>query len=210
MNKDSRKKFVSSFWPGIILFTLTYMLLTTFREFRDNFSADVWKSLGFGNSPEIFTQTEIPISIAILIVMGSLMAIKNNQLALMISHLIIFIGMVLIGVSTFLYQTELISSLWWMILIGMGLYLGYIPFNSIFFERLLAAFKFVGTVGFLIYIADAFGYLGSIGVLFYKEFGYANLSWVNFFISAGYLVSVFGGILIGGSMFYFHWKQKGQ
>ncbi len=208
MNKDSRKKFVNSFWPGIILFTLTYMLLTTFREFRDNFSADVWKSLGFGNSPEIFTTTEIPISIAILIVMGSLMAIKNNQLALMISHLIIFIGMVLIGLSTFLYQMELISSLWWMILIGMGLYLGYIPFNSIFFERLLAAFKFVGTVGFLIYIADAFGYLGSIGVLFYKEFGYASLSWVNFFISAGYLVSVFGGVLIGGSMLYFHWKHR--
>jgi hypothetical protein len=95
-----------------------------------------------------------------------------------------------------------------MILIGMGLYLGYIPFNSVFFERLLAAFKFAGTVGFLIYIADAFGYLGSIGVLFFKEFGYASLSWRSFFISAGYVVSLSGGVLIAGSMFYFHWKHR--
>ena len=39
MDSASRKNFVKSFWPGIILFTLCYMLLTTFREFRDNFSA---------------------------------------------------------------------------------------------------------------------------------------------------------------------------
>ena len=90
----------------------------------------------------------------------------------------------------------------------MGLYLGYIPFNSIFFDRLLAAFNYVGTVGFLIYIADAFGYLGSIAVLFYKEFGYANLSWVDFFLFIGYVISFLGIFLIGGSMLYFHWKHK--
>lgn len=206
MDSANRKNFVKSFWPGIILFTLCYMLLTTFREFRDNFSAEVWQTLGYGDSPQIFTTTEIPISFTILVVMGSLMFIKNNQTALMVNHLIIFIGMALIGVSTYLFQNELISPPAWMILIGMGLYLGYIPFNSIFFDRLLAAFKYVGTVGFLIYVADAFGYLGSIGVLFFKEFSYAELSWLDFFFTAGYLISVVGSLLIGGSMFYFHRK----
>jgi hypothetical protein len=95
-----------------------------------------------------------------------------------------------------------------MILIGMGLYLGYIPFNSIFFDRMLAAFKYVGTVGFLIYIADAFGYVGSIGVLLFKEFGYAQLSWVDFFLKAGYVISILGGFFIGASMLYFHYKHK--
>jgi hypothetical protein len=208
MDITGRKNFVSTFWPGIVLFTLAYMLLTTYREFRDNFSAEMWKTLGYGNSPEIFTTTEIPISISVLIVMGSLMIIKNNQTALMVNHLIIFIGMVLIGLSTFLFQQQLISAPWWMILIGLGLYLGYVPFNSIFFDRLLASFQYIGTVGFLIYVADAFGYVGSIGVLFFKEFSYAKVGWLDFFISSGYLISFFGSLLIGGSMFYFHWKHK--
>jgi len=214
MKWDERKKFVRTFWPGIVLFTLAYVLLTTFREFRDNFSAEVWKKLGYGDSPEIFTTTEIPVSITVLIVMGSLMMIKNNKLALMVNHLIIFLGMILIGLSTFLFERQYISPMAWMILIGLGLYLGYVPFNSIFFDRLLAAFKYVGTVGFTMYIADSFGYLGSVGVLFFKEFGYAELSWLNFFISSGYIISVAGSILIAGSMLYFHfrhrqWKSEG-
>lgn len=208
MDRDERRRFIRSFWPGIILFTLAYMLLTTFREFRDNFSAEVWNSLGYGNSPEIFTATETPVSIGILIVMGSLMLIRNNQTAFMINHVIIFIGMIVIGISTFMFQREIISPPLWMILIGTGLYLGYIPFNSIFFDRMLAAFKYVGTVGFLIYVADAFGYVGSIGVLLFKEFGYAQLSWLDFFLIAGYVISFSGALFIGASMLYFHLKHK--
>ncbi len=102
MNAGERRNFVVTFWPGIVLFTLAYMLLTIFRDFRDNFSAEVWNSLGYGDSPEIFTTTEIPVSIAVLIVMGSLMIIKNNKLALMINHVIILVGMICIGISTFL------------------------------------------------------------------------------------------------------------
>jgi hypothetical protein len=41
MNADERKMFVHTFWPGIVLFTMAYILLTIFRDFRDNFSADV-------------------------------------------------------------------------------------------------------------------------------------------------------------------------
>ncbi len=208
MNGEERKKFVSNFLPGIILFVLGYMLLTTFREFRDNFSAEIWKTLGYGNSPAIFTATEIPISIIVLIVMGSIMIIKDNKLALMVNHLIIITGMIMIGVATYLFELGLISAPIWMTLIGLGLYLGYVPFNSIFFDRLIAAFKYAGTVGFIMYVADSFGYLGSIGVLFFKQFGYANLSWLNFFIKAGYIISVAGTLLITGSMAYFHFKSS--
>jgi hypothetical protein len=209
MNVGDRKTFVYNFLPGVILFTLAYILLTVFRDFRDNFASDVWVTLGYGESPEIFAATEAPISIVVLIIMGSVMVIKNNKMALMVNHSIILFGMLLIGVSTFLFEQNLVTPPVWMILIGLGLYLGYIPFNSILFDRLLATFRYVGTVGFLIYVADAFGYLGSIGVLFFKEFAYADVSWLNFFISGGYTISILGSILIAGSMIYFHWKHAG-
>lgn len=208
MNGEERRKFLTTFLPGILLFVTGYMFLTAFRDFRDNFSAEVWKTLGYGNSPEIFTVTEIPISFAVLIVMGCVMLVKNNERALMINHFIIIAGMMLIGLSTFFYEAGMISAPAWMILMGLGLYLGYVPFNSIFFDRLIAAFKYAGTVGFIMYVADSFGYLASIGVLLFKQFSFAKLSWLEFFISSGYIVSAAGTLLISGSMIYFLRKHR--
>ena len=209
MNAEERRKFTTTFLPGIILFVLAYMLLTAFRDFRDNFSAEIWQSLGMGNDPSIYTRTEVPISIAVLFCMGSLMLIKNNKMALMINHLIIAIGMLLIGVSNYLFEQSLISAPIWMTLVGLGLYLGYIPFNSIFFDRLIAAFRYTSTAVFIMYVSDSFGYLGSVTVILFKEFGFAKLSWLSFFLSGGYFVSIVGTLLILGSLVYFHFKHKG-
>lgn len=205
-----RLAFVKKFAPGLVLLILSYALLTAFRDFRDNFSAEIWQSLKY-RDPSVFTQTETPISIIVLIAIASLMVIKNNGAALMINHLMVLVGMLIVGGSTFAFQHELISPLVWMTLVGMGLYFGYIQFNSIFFDRLLAAFSYAGTVAFLINLADSFGYIGSVSVLLYKYFGHSNLSWLDFFISSGYVVSVVGTILIACSMIYFknkhaHWK----
>lgn len=208
MNYESRLAFWKKFAPGIALFVLAYMLLTIFREFRENFSAEVWKTMGYGNSPHVFTATETPVSIFVLAVMGSLMFIRNNFRAFMVNHAIILLGMIMIGVSTALFQGGLLSAPMWMILIGVGLYLGYVPFNSIFFDRMIAAFQYVGTVGFIMYVADSFGYLGSIGVLLFREFGYKEVGWLEIFIAGGYVVSIAGALLIGGSMIYFSTKYQ--
>jgi MFS family permease len=208
MNGVERRKFVITFLPGIILFIMAYTLLTAFRDFRDNFSAEVWRDLGYGNSAGIYTTTEIPVALVVLVIMASLMIIKRNSTALMINHLIIIMGMLLIGISTMLFQLQLISPVIWMTLTGLGLYLGYVPFNCIFFDRMIAAFHYIGTVGFIMYVADAFGYLGSIAVLLFKQFGTKEIGWLEFMINTGYFVSAAGALLICGSMIYFYRKHK--
>jgi hypothetical protein len=207
MNASERKKFLAAFFPGILLFVIAYTLLTAFRDFRDNFSAEIWTGLGFANNATVYTSTEIPVSIFVLLFMGSLMLVKNNKHALMINHLVIILGLVLIGIANYLFQHFAISASLWMILVGTGLYMGYVPFNSILFDRLLATFQYVGTVGFIMYVSDSFGYLGSVAVLLFKEFGFSKLSWLNFFISGGYIISIAGTILMFGSMIYFHIKH---
>lgn len=207
MSGKDRMAFVKTFGPGLLLLIASYALLTAYREFRDNFSAEIWSSLGYGNKPEIFTQTEVPVSITVLMAIAVLMVIRNNRKALLINHLMVIFGMVMTGVSTFAFEKELISAPVWMTLVGMGLYFGYIQFNSIFFDRLLAAFQYAGTVAFLINLADSFGYVGSVSVLFYKQFGQTNLSWLNFFLSAGYALSVGGTLLMTASLIYFTGKH---
>src|SRR5450631_1277773 len=79
-----------------------------------------------------------------------------------------------------------------MTLVGLGLYMTYIPFNCIFFERLIATFKYPGNVGFLIYVADAFGYLGSVAVLFTKEIFKVNIKWSGFYSHGVVALSILG------------------
>lgn len=208
MMRAERLAFVRMFGPGIVMFTLAYLLLTVYRDFRDNFSAEVWNALGYGKSPAIYSTTEIPVTIIVLLIIGSLIIVKNNRLALMLNHVIIALGLLLIGISTYLFQLEILSPVTWMILVGIGLYMGYVPFNSIFFDRMLAAFQYVGTVGFIMYVADSVGYLGSVSVLLVKEFSELEISWLDFYIQTGYWVSIGGFFLISGSMWYFYRKMQ--
>jgi hypothetical protein len=85
-----------------------------------------------------------------------------------------------IVVVRFLYDNGWIPTDSWMVACGFGLYLSYVLFQSLIFERLMAAFREVGNVGFLMYVADAFGYLGSVGVLLFKNFGAKATSWWAF------------------------------
>jgi MFS family permease len=208
MTGAERMKFTLTFLPGLVLLVLTYTLLTAFRDFRDNFSADVWQALGYGGKPALFTSTEIPITIIVLIIIGSLMLIRNNYKALITNHVMVFAGLAMVGVATYAFEQHLISAPAWMILIGMGLYFGYIQFNSIFFDRLIATFKYVSNVGFLIYLADSIGYLGSVSVVLYKELGQKNVSMMSFFIQGGYVISIAGSVFILLSLIYFIRKKK--
>jgi hypothetical protein len=208
MTGKERIAFTMTFLPGLILLVLTYTLLTAFRDFRDYFSANIWESLGYGDRPALFTATEVPVTIAVLVLIGSLMIIRNNYRALVVNHIIVLAGFILVGISTLAFERQMISAPVWMVMVGMGLYFGYIQFNSIFFDRLIATFRYVSTVGFLIYLADSVGYVGSVAVLLYKEFGQKDVSWLSFFISGGYIMSVAGSVLILLSLVYFVRKYK--
>jgi len=68
-----------------------------------------------------------------------------------------------------------------MISVGFGMYAAYIAYHAVLFERWIALFREKGNIGFLMYIADAFGYLASVGVLMVKNFGFQQTSWLSFF-----------------------------
>jgi MFS family permease len=210
MNKNERKKFRKEFRWGLIFFIMAYLLLTVLRDFRDNFSAEIWKELGFGRSANIFTQTEIPIGISVVIVMAALRWIRNNMNAFRIVHLVAISGALFIGISTSLFELGLISSFWWVTMVGMGLYISYIPVNTIFFERLIASFKYVSTASFMITMADFYGYFGSVAILFYKNFGSGNISYFNFFRISSYVVSILVAILFTMSYLYFNKKHRSE
>lgn len=208
MSAADRKKLLNHFLPGIVAAVLIYCFATIFRDIRDNFGADMWKELGYLKQPAIFSKTEIPITLVILALIGSMVLIKNNFRAFMLAHVFIALGFILAGLSTYLFTQQLILPYWWMTLVGLGLYMVYIPFNSVYFERLIAGFRYTGNVGFLIYIADSFGYLGSVSVLVSKEVFKIKMNWVQFYSTSVLWLSAVGLFITIYAMVYFRRKSE--
>lgn len=181
MSKQERKVLFRRFAPGMILLTGIYLVLTIVRDVRDNFAVEIWSDLGFGGQPALLTTAEIPVALACLAGIGSMAGISSHYRALGVIHIMTIGGALLLGSSTYLFGTGIMSPLWWMIISGSGLFLPYLLFNGILFDRLLATFKEPGNVGFLMYIADSTGYLGSAAVLFWKNFGAGRQSWLEYY-----------------------------
>lgn len=208
MDREQRRMISREFALGLVLLTVAYVLLTIYRDLRDNFAVDIWKSAGIESNSMIFTWSELPVALVVFMVMTSLMLIKDNRKALLMNKYIILSGFIVIGLSTLALNLGLINPVAWMIYLGLGTYLGYLPYNCLLFDRMIAAFGSAANAGFFIYIADSFGYLGSVGTLIFKNFNNKELSWFRFLTTGSYGVAITGCILILLSIWYFKIKFR--
>jgi hypothetical protein len=209
MTAADRKAFFRRYAFGIVCLTVFYFILTAFRDFRDNFIVEIWSSLGY-NDASILTTAELPIALSILVLVGLTVLIKDNAMAFWCNHILIMFGGATVLMSNYLFENNFISPYAWMISIGFGLYLSYILFQSLIFERMIATFKEVGNVGFLMYLADAFGYLGSIGAMFLKNFGAKDISYFRYFVEGGYVMALACLVLMSLSFMFFFQKHEAQ
>ena len=208
MTDKERRTVMRNYWPGIALIVIAYLILTIVRDVRDNFEVEIWASLGFAKQPAIFTQIDFPVALGILAVLAALVLVRNNMKAFVYLHYILLTGISLSAISSILFLNGLISPVVFMSTAAFGLYLAYVPCNSIFFERMISAFRMPGNVGFVMYIADAMGYLGSVSVLLYKQFGAANISWLHFFTYGLLFIGGVGFVCVSFSLRYFQKKQE--
>ena len=208
MTQADRKNMFFAFAFGLVNFIVFYMLITAFRDFRDNFAAEIWAHLGYEGDASVFTVSEIAVSVSVLLLLAFFFKIQDNEKAFWWMNVTILLGVLMVGISNYAFTLGWIASpMLWMILIGTGLYLAYVPFNGILFERMVALFQSRGNAGFLIYLADSFGYLGAIMVLLYKEFFQQDMSVYHFFVEGGYWVSFLGLILMGLNMWHFRYRK---
>jgi hypothetical protein len=206
MNGAERMTFLKRFLPGIVVTVIIYVLFTAIRDMRDNFEVEIWRGLGVSNN-HIYAQIDTIISLVILLMLSLLITVKNNLKAFMLIHIMIITGCLIIILGTVFFQLGYLKPVMWMTCVGIGLFMAYLPYNAVFFERLIATYYHKGNIGFLIYIADAFGYLASIFILGIKEFGNPRISWLDFFKDSLWLVAISGLLLGIFSMIYFKVNQ---
>jgi hypothetical protein len=181
MNAAARRALWRRYRPGFIVLVAVYLILTVIRDVRDNFAVEIWAGLGFSGRPAILTLAELPIALCTLAGVGALMLVRDNRFAFRLNHWLIGGGGVFLLLSTLLFQRGYLPPEIWMMVSGLALFVPYILFNGILFDRLLATFQEPGNVGFLMYVADAIGYLGSVLVLLLRNFGFSAWSWLEFY-----------------------------
>jgi len=203
MDGNARRAMFVMFAPGLVALIAVYVVLTALRDFRDNFAVEIWNGLGFRNNAQIFTVSELPVAAIVLVMMATLMFIRNNRVAFLANLALVAVGLGLAGLSSLAFQAHVIGPVSWMICLGAGLYLGYTPFNALLFDRFIAASGRSGTAGFLIYLADAAGYLSSVALLLFYNFAGVRISSVGFLVAISYVATFVGLALIVGAGLYF-------
>ena len=190
MTPKDKRIVIAEYGFAIFGLGLIYMMLTTMRDFRDNFSVEIWNEIDSHWDKGVLSLTESISGIIVLVSIGSLSLIRNNIRGFWATLYLIALGLILSGGSTLLFQLNLLSPFWWMLLIGMGMFLAYTPIQVVIFDRMIALFKVKGNAGFFVYICDSAGYLGSVFLLLYKEFFMRDLSWCKVLIRFSYILTV--------------------
>lgn len=179
MDKAARRRLLREL--GLPLATLVglYLLLSVYRDLRDTFMVDVLKELGQAVKSDFFGRVETFAGLGVIVALAGLWFIRDHWRALGTYLVIILAGTTLVGASSALFRAGSVSASWWIALTGLGVYLAYVPFNSILFDRLLTATRRVGTASFLIYVADASGYAATVALYLGRLFGLKGVSWTQ-------------------------------
>ncbi|MBU3679925.1 MAG: hypothetical protein FGM32_10025 [Candidatus Kapabacteria bacterium] len=193
--RDRAVMFQNMFW-AIIPLTLIYVVLTVYRDTRDSFMVDIFHELRLPADPALFARLEIVVAVIVLVILVSIAKISRHKMAVRAHLLLILSSAILVGVSTLLFYKNAITPEIWMILTGVSTYIAYIPFNSMLFERLIALYRLEGTVGYLMYFADSFGYLASCILYVSASLFDTSIDWTGVFLRTGLIYMAVAPLLL--------------
>lgn len=159
-----RKVMLQRYGFGLAAVAVFYLLVTVMRSLRDDFAPQILTGMGATVAAGDYSWIDAQVAAFVLVVNGATAWVVGNRAALLISLAISLTGFGLI--ATALLVTEHLTPLWFMVLVGAGLYLPYVAVHTTVFERLIALTRNRGNMGFLMYVVDSVGYLAYVVVLF--------------------------------------------
>jgi phosphonate degradation associated HDIG domain protein len=208
MDAASRLAFLRALLFGLVLLFAARLLTTAFRDYRDNFGVELFAALGYHEDATLFSRTEIPVALGVMVALGLLNLIRNNRAGVVGTHILMITGLAMMSCSTLLLDARLLSGLGWMMLVGLGSFMAYVPHDSVVFDRIIASTRVRGTAVFAIYLADAIGYTGSICLPLVKDLFFPRVDRLAFFRILTYIVSLGGIGVLTASCVYFYRKHQ--
>jgi hypothetical protein len=189
MSGAERLAFFLRYGLGLTLLVLVFLLVTILRSVRADFAPEIWAGLGETVRPDVFSWSEAAVAAGVLLLLGSVVFIQDNRRAFFAGMSLALAGAALIGFALLGLRAGALSPFAFMVLLGLGLYLPYIAVHTTLFERLIAMTRDRGNIGYLMCLADAFGYLGYVVVLLARNLLAPSKDFLGFFVALSWVVA---------------------
>lgn len=200
LDSKQRKTLFYNFMPVLLLLFVANLLLVILRDIKEDFLVKIVDMSE--HSSWMFAQVDGIVTLIILTLFGMMVFVKSN-----IKVLVILLSMVVAGTATMSfvslnYDTLQLDTVTWLFIQSLSLYIAYLCFQSIFFDRFIACFKVKGNVGFFIVTIDFIGYTGTVLVLMFKEFFNTDINWLQFYNQMSGYVGIICSVAFACSIVY--------
>lgn len=203
MNRHERWELFSRYRVGLLLLVMMYLLITIIRSIRADFAPELWRELGTATPPSLYTRSELLVALGVLAVNGFAAYFRNNRVAFFFSLAVSLAGFTLVAVALLGQQSDSMAAFPFMVLVGFGLYLPYVAMHTTVFERMLAMTRERGNLGFLMYVADAYGYLSYVLLVFSKPLWTVEGDHLSFFTWVSWVCIGLSTLAVLGAWRYF-------
>ena len=195
-----------NFMPFLTLLFVANVVLVILRDIKEDFLVKIVDVSQY--SSWLFAQIDSVVTVIILVIFGLMVYVRNNLKALTILLSLIVVSMFCMIFLSFGYERLQLNTVTWLFAQSLCLYLAYLTFQTIFFDRFIACFQIRGNVGFFIALNDFLGYTGTIIVLVAKELFSPNIDWAHFYnLMAGY-VGIICCVAFVFSLAYLHQRYR--
>jgi hypothetical protein len=203
MSGHDRARFFARYAGGLILLVSLYLLVTILRSLRADFAPEIWRGFGTPRQPAVFAQSELLVAFGVILINGLSVLILDNRRAFFAALGTCGVGLLLLVAALVGQASGAVGGFAFMVLTGLGLYLPYVAVHTTIFERLIAMTRDRGNIGYLMYLADAFGYLGYVAVMFGKGAWMIEGEFLGFFLAACGIIAAGSLLLLLGIWWYF-------
>ena len=181
LTREDRRRFLGRYAVGLTLLVTMYLLVTVLRSLRADFAPELWSGLGQTIDAGLFSRSEMLVALGVLVVNGCTVLVRDNRQAFFVALVTCGAGFAMVVGALLGQQWGALDGFGFVVCIGLGLYLPYVAMHTTVFERLLAMTRERGNLGFLMYLADAFGYLGYVAVMMVRTMWTGDGNFLSFF-----------------------------
>lgn len=208
LDGKERKKLFMKYAPILSLLFIGNFMLLVLRDIKEDFLVNI---LDMSNqSSWLFARIDTIVTLVILGIFALFAFFRNNIKALLWLMTLVIAGCLTMTYVSFFYETLNLPPITWLFIQSLSLYIAYLTFQTIFFDRFIACFRIKGNVGFFIAMIDFIGYLGTVTLLSTKEFLNIELEWFALFNHISCAVGAICSILftIAGLLIYRKYTQE--